>query len=103
MQQMRKIISLLLLFSLVNCSILYSQDGKSMYEKEETALVIIDIQYFYFPGGSVPLFEPEKASKKASQVLNEFRKKDMLVIHVRHNAKSGADIYPDVVPLEGEK
>ena len=100
---MRKIIALLFLFSLVNCSILYSQDGKSMFDKEETALIIIDIQYFYFPGGSVPLFEPEKASKKASQVLNEFRKKDMLVIHVKHNAKSGADIYPDVVPLVGEK
>lgn len=100
---MRKYILLFVLLILVNCSILYSQEAKLMFDKEETALIIIDIQYFYFPGGSVPLFEPEKASEKASQVLNEFRNKDMLVIHVKHNAKSGADIYPDVVPLEGEK
>ena len=100
---MRKYILLFVLLILVNCSILYSQEAKLIFDKEETALIIIDIQYFYFPGGSVPLFEPEKASKKASQVLNEFRNKDMLVIHVKHNAKSGADIYPDVVPVEGEK
>ena len=100
---MRKFIPLLALFILVNGSILYSQEAKSLFKKDETALVIIDIQYFYFPGGSVPLFEPEKASEKASQVLNGFRNKDMLVIHVMHNAKSGAEIYPDVIPLEGEK
>ncbi len=81
-----------------------SQTGDPLQlDKKSTALLIIDIQYFYFPGGSLPLFEPEKASKNASGILKLFREKEMMVIHVRHNARSGADIYPDVQPLDEEK
>jgi len=73
------------------------------YNKKETALVIIDIQYFYFPGGSLPLVAPEKASHNAAKLLAMFRKQGMLVVHVKHNAKSGAEIFPDVKPIDGEK
>jgi hypothetical protein len=38
-----------------------------------TALLIIDIQDFYFPGGKVPLVEPETAAKNAGKVLAAFR------------------------------
>lgn len=68
-----------------------------------TALLIIDIQYFYFPGGSLPLVEPEEASKNASMILKKFREKGLLVVHVKHNAKNGAEIYKDVKPIMGEK
>ena len=36
---------------------------------DSTALILIDIQYFYFPGGDMELSEPEKAAEKAKQLL----------------------------------
>ncbi|HAN18522.1 MAG: hypothetical protein A2X13_08165 [Bacteroidetes bacterium GWC2_33_15] len=67
------------------------------------ALLIIDIQMFYFPGGSLPLVEPENAAYNAGKILNYFRESGMLVIHIQHNSKSGFDIHPLVSPLEKEK
>lgn len=100
---MKKLIPFIIVIILMNSLILYSQNEQTTITKEETALLIIDIQYFYFPGGSVPLFEPEKASDNAAEVLKVFREKEMLIVHIRHNAKSGGDIYPDVLPVKGEK
>jgi nicotinamidase-related amidase len=81
---------------------LYSAEESDMHSKK-TALLIIDIQDFYFPGGSLPLVNPEPASLNAQKILKKFREKNMLVIHVRHNAKSGAGIHANVKPLESEK
>jgi len=67
-----------------------------------SALVIIDIQEFYFPGGGMALSEPEPASAKAGRVLADFREHGDLVIHVQHQAKQGMDIHADVEPMEGE-
>ena len=39
-----------------------------------TALVIIDIQDFYFPGGAMPLVDADLAARRAGRVLQEFRK-----------------------------
>jgi nicotinamidase-related amidase len=36
-------------------------------------LVIVDVQRDYFPGGNMPLHEPEAAAAKAGQVLEAFR------------------------------
>ncbi len=91
------------LFLVTVAPIAFSQGNKAPMSEDNTALLIIDIQYFYFPGGSLPLVEPENASKNASEILKEFREKGMLVIHVKHNAKKGTEIYPDVAPVEGEK
>lgn len=52
---------------------------------DSTALLLIDIQNFYFPGGKAELHEPEKAAEKAQVMLNYYRENDGLVIHVRHN------------------
>lgn len=68
-----------------------------------TALIIIDIQEFYFPGGMLPLVEPEKAAKNAQKLLKQFRKEQRTIIHVKHNVSSGADIHELVAPIEGEK
>jgi nicotinamidase-related amidase len=65
--------------------------------------LIIDVQDFYFPGGSVPLVNPEPASLNAKKILKKFREKSLMVIHVRHNAKSGAGIHANVKPVKGEK
>jgi nicotinamidase-related amidase len=67
------------------------------------ALLIIDIQDFYFPGGKSALVEPEKAAANAALLLNKFRKEKMLVIHVRHNSEPGGKISDIVKPLAGEK
>lgn len=67
------------------------------------ALLIIDIQDFYFPGGSSALVEPEKAAANAALLLDNFRNKKLPVIHVRHNAKTGAEINKAVRPLPSEK
>ena len=69
----------------------------------KTALVIIDIQNFYFPGGLLPLVEPEKAVLNAKKILDASRENNILVIHVKHNASSGAEIYDLVKPINGEK
>ena len=50
-----------------------------------TALLIIDIQDFYFPGGKVPLVEPEAAAANAARVLAAFRAEDKPVVHIRHD------------------
>lgn len=67
------------------------------------ALLIIDIQDFYFPGGQSALVEPEKAAINASLLLERFRKEDLLVVHVRHNSASGGNINDIVRPLPSEK
>ncbi len=70
---------------------------------DSTALILIDIQYFYFPGGDMELSEPEKAAEKAKQLLDFFREKKALVVHVKHEHNPGGDIYKLVAPLESEK
>jgi nicotinamidase-related amidase len=76
---------------------------KSDMNSKKTALLIIDVQDFYFPGGGVPLVNPEPASLNAQKILKKFREKNLIVIHVRHNAKSGAGIHANVKPVNGEK
>ena len=67
-----------------------------------TALVIIDIQDFYFPGGALPLAGPEAAAANAGLVLARFRERGLPVFHVGHNAKVGKEFHANVAPLEGE-
>ncbi len=68
-----------------------------------TALLIIDIQDFYFPGGKVPLVEPGAAAANAGKVLAAFRAQGKPVVHVRHDFEPGGDIHDSVAPIEGEK
>ena len=70
---------------------------------DSTALILIDIQDFYFPGGKVELAEPEKAAEQAKKILEYFRKYDGLVIHVKHDFQPGGEIHKLVKPLDGEK
>jgi nicotinamidase-related amidase len=71
-------------------------------EDPHTALLIIDIQAFYFPGGGVPLNEPERASAQAGRLLASFRERQRTIIHVGHKVASGGEFHPDVAPLPGE-
>jgi nicotinamidase-related amidase len=76
---------------------------KLQAQDHKTALLLIDIQDFYFPGGKSALVEPEKAATNAAKLLDYFRNKKMLVIHVRHNAEPGGKINDIVKPLADEK
>jgi nicotinamidase-related amidase len=86
-----------LILFLIQMNSLYSQ------VKDSTALLIIDNQKFYFPGGSVPLENPEAAAENAALLLDHFRKTGNLVVHIGHVSKAGADFFPLVEPLPGEK
>jgi nicotinamidase-related amidase len=54
----------------------------------ETALLVIDIQNFYFQGGQVPLTGSIEAAGQARRVLDAFRARKLPVIHIRHASKT---------------
>ena len=79
----------------------------------QTALLLIDIQNDYFDGGANPLTGSLEASLKAKDILKFFREQKNRVIHVQHLSTRpgssffnpgthGADIHPNVQPLEDE-
>jgi nicotinamidase-related amidase len=79
----------------------------------DTALVVIDIQNDYFPGGAMELEGAQAAGVKASQALKIFREKKQPVVHVRHLSvrpgatffipgTMGAQIHDSVKPAAGE-
>lgn len=78
-------------------------DESDTAPRPKTALLLIDIQDFYFPGGKRPLKDPEKAGLNAAKLLEKFRQQEQSVVHVRHNAAQGADIQAHVRPLPNEK
>jgi nicotinamidase-related amidase len=77
------------------------------------ALVLVDIQRDYFPGGAHPLVGPEAAADAAGRVLAAWRAAGRPVIHVQHVASepdatfmrpgtAGMTIHPAVAPRDGE-
>jgi nicotinamidase-related amidase len=69
----------------------------------KTALLIVDIQNFYFPGDGPGLVNAEPASLNAKEILKTFREKNQLVVHVRHKADKGFEIHKNVEPASNEK
>ncbi|MDZ7633942.1 MAG: cysteine hydrolase family protein [Bacteroidales bacterium] len=67
------------------------------------ALLVIDIQNFYFPGGRSELVEPGKAAEKSSIAIREARETGNPVIFVQHKSESGMEINKSVEPMPGEK
>ncbi len=77
------------------------------------ALLLIDVQNDYFPGGAYTLAGIEAASARAAELLKRFRDAGLPLIHVRHEFASadapffrpgtpGADIHASVAPAAGE-
>ena len=81
----------------------YSQTPGQSLPADSTALILIDIQDFYFPGGTAPLDHPEEAAAQAARALSYFRNHNVEVVHVKHAARKFADIYVTVKPEENEK
>lgn len=79
----------------------------------KTALLVIDIQKDYFPGGKYPLVEPLTAAKKAYILLQCFREHGGHHVHIQHIAlkpdapffvksTTGSDIHGSAAHFEGE-
>lgn len=77
------------------------------------ALIVVDIQNDYFPGGLWTLSKVEAAAAKAAQVIAAFRDSGELVVHIRHEFTSqdapffrpgseGAQLHPSVINLPSE-
>jgi len=72
-------------------------------ENPKTALLLVDIQEFYFSSGYNQLIEPEAASQQAAIVLDYFRKNKELVVFIKHAVKKDSLIHASVLPIDGEK
>ena len=79
----------------------------------DKALLIIDIQNDYFPGGKMELEGADAAASQAHKVLAKARAEKLPVFHVRHLSTrpgstfflpgtSGAEIHKAVTPQAGE-
>ncbi|MCW2983403.1 MAG: Isochorismatase [Conexibacter sp.] len=77
------------------------------------ALLIIDIQRDYFPGGALPLVGPEAAAANAGRLLGAFRDAGEPIVHLQHvwdapeatfmrPGTDGVEIHDAVAPEAGE-
>ena len=78
------------------------------------ALVLIDLQNDYFPGGSMELVGADAAVERAALLLESFRAQGRPIFHAQHIAKRpgatfflpgtvGAEIHERVRPKAGER
>lgn len=78
-----------------------------------SALLLIDIQNDYFPGGAMQLEGSRDAGQRAAALLAAFRGKGLPVIHVQHVSTrpgatfflpdtEGVEIHHSVAPRDGE-
>jgi nicotinamidase-related amidase len=77
------------------------------------ALIIIDIQNDYFPGGKMELEGSAEASLQAAVLLQAFRAKGLPLVHIQHVSNrpgasfflpdtEGVNIHANVAPRVGE-
>jgi nicotinamidase-related amidase len=77
------------------------------------ALIIIDIQNDYFPGGKMELEGSPAASLEAAKLLQAFRRKGLPLVHIQHVSNrpgatfflpdtEGVNIHASVAPRPGE-
>jgi nicotinamidase-related amidase len=77
------------------------------------ALLLIDLQNDYFPGGAMELVGADAAVAQAASLLGAFRRSASPIVHIQHIAKrpgatfflpgtSGADIHAAVTPASEE-
>ncbi len=79
----------------------------------KTALLLVDLQNDYFPGGAMELAGMAAAAAKAGELLAECRRRRLPVFHVQHLAvregapfflpgTRGVEIHAGVQPVPGE-
>jgi len=94
---MKRVLTFLFIALMANN--LYSQNS----DTSKTALVIIDVQDFYFPGGKVELVNPQAAADNAALLLNSFHQKGMPVIIIKHESSTQSDVQSTLKLIEGDK
>jgi nicotinamidase-related amidase len=79
----------------------------------KTALILIDIQNDYFPGGRMELDGSPEAAAQARLLLDLFRRQAWPTVHIRHLSirpgatfflpgTDGAEMHASIAPLPGE-
>lgn len=79
----------------------------------KTALLIIDVQNDYFPGGLLPLFRPVETAETIRSLLDYFRQTHQPVVHIQHISANpnapylrpetpGIEIHNSVKPRDDE-
>lgn len=77
------------------------------------ALLLIDIQNDYFPGGAMELVGSPAAATEAARLLRSFREQDRPIVHIQHVSSRpgatfflpetpGVEIHESVAPRAGE-
>ena len=80
---------------------------------DSPALVIVDLQNDYFPGGRMELEGVEAAASQAARQLQHYRRRALPIVHIRHIAAlpganfflpdtPGSEIHPAVAPAPAE-
>jgi nicotinamidase-related amidase len=78
-----------------------------------TALVIVDIQNDYFPGGKMPLQKITEAAANAAELLSHFRANKLPTFHIQHTwedksapffvaGSKGAKLHESIAPGPNE-
>ena len=77
------------------------------------ALLLVDIQNDYFPGGRMELAGMDEAAVRARELLDSFRARQWPTYHIQHVSMRkgasfflpdtpGVEIHPSIMPLSGE-
>jgi nicotinamidase-related amidase len=78
-----------------------------------SALLLLEIQNDYFPGGRMPLEKIMEACQRAQEVLHYYREKKFMTIHLQHVSTrpdaihflpctKGVEFHADVQPIQQE-
>ncbi|MBE1281749.1 MAG: isochorismatase family protein [Rhodobacteraceae bacterium] len=59
----------------------------------KSALILIDIQNDYFPGGNWELHKIEESAANARRLLEQARADGQTIVHVRHESPEGAPFF----------
>ncbi|CAM3804595.1 cysteine hydrolase family protein [Parendozoicomonas haliclonae] len=59
-----------------------------------TALLIIDLQYDYFPGGAYPLWQADEIRDKIVTAIGKAKAKGILPVHIQHIADPNQGLSP---------
>jgi len=72
-------------------------------DTSRVALLVVDIQDFYFAGGKSELVDPIPAAQNAAKLIEEFRAKGWLIVFIKHQSAEQDAIHSLVKPILGEE